>query len=122
MSNQYHNFNSQIESHILFYGHQKCKPDEYFDGTNLRKNDILYYARIMPTLGLYDVYDLKIRTIDEENRWFCGMEKRTKIAYLFSYDNIGKTIFFDRKEALKVVKQAEKNKISVSSETLYEEY
>ena len=46
----------------------------------LHKNDILYYARIMPTLGLYDVYDLKIRTIDEENRWFCGMEKRTKIA------------------------------------------
>lgn len=88
----------------------------------LHKNDILYYARIMPTLGLYDVYDLKIRTIDEENRWFCGMEKRTKIAYLFSYDNIGKTIFFDRKEALKAVKQAEKNKIPVSSETLYEEY
>ena len=80
----------------------------------LHKNDILYYARIMPTLGLYDVYELKIRTIDEENRWFCGMEKRTKIAYLFSYDNIGKTIFFDRK--------AEKNKIPVSSETLYEEY
>lgn len=54
----------------------------------LHKNDILYYARIMPTLGLYDVYELKIRTINEENRWFCGMEKRTKIAYLFSYDNI----------------------------------
>ena len=50
------------------------------------------------------------------------MEKRTKIAYLFSYDNIGETIFFDRKEALKAVKQAEKNKIPVSSETLYEEY
>ena len=46
----------------------------------LHKNDVLYYARIMPTLGLYDVYELKIRTIDEENRWFCGMEKRTKIA------------------------------------------
>ena len=84
----------------------------------LHKNDILYYARIMPTLGLYDVYELKIRTINEENRWFCGMEKRTKIAYLFSYDNI----FFDRKEALKTVKQAEKNKIPVSNETLYEEY
>lgn len=49
-------------------------------------------------------------------------KKRTKIAYLFSYDNIGKTIFFDRKEALKAVKQAEKNKIPVSNETLYEEY
>lgn len=49
----------------------------------LHKNDILYYARIMPTLGLYDVYELKIRTINEENRWFCGMEKRTKIAYPF---------------------------------------
>ena len=43
MPNQYHNFNNQIESHILFYGHQKCKPDEYFDGNNLRKNDVMYY-------------------------------------------------------------------------------
>ena len=32
----------------------------------LHKNDILYYARIMPTLGLYDVYELKIRTINED--------------------------------------------------------
>ena len=76
----------------------------------------------MPTLGLYDVYELKVRTINEEGRWFCALEKHTKIAYLFSYDNIDKTIFFDRKEALKAVKQAEKNKIPVSNETLYEEY
>lgn len=44
MPNQYHNLNNQnIESHILFYGEQKCQPNEYFEGNNLRKNDVLYY-------------------------------------------------------------------------------
>lgn len=44
MPNQYHNFNNQnLESHILFYGEQACQPDEYFEGNNLRKNDVLYY-------------------------------------------------------------------------------
>ena len=88
----------------------------------INKNDVLYYARIMPTLGLYDVYELKVRTVNESEQWFCGMEKHSKIAYLFSYKNIGKTIFYNRKEALKLVKEAEKHKIPVSSETLYEEY
>lgn len=44
MPNQYHNLSNQnIESYILFYGEQKCQPDEYFEGNNLRKNDVLYY-------------------------------------------------------------------------------
>ena len=38
------NLNSQnLESYIMFYGQQKCQPDEFFQGDNLRKNDILYY-------------------------------------------------------------------------------
>lgn len=38
------NLNNQIlESHIMFYGRQKCQPDEFFQGDSLRKNDILYY-------------------------------------------------------------------------------
>ena len=34
--------NQNLESYIMFYGRQKCQPDEFFQGDNLRKNDIFY--------------------------------------------------------------------------------
>ncbi|AHI11233.1 AraC family transcriptional regulator [Lactobacillus helveticus] len=44
MPNQYHNLsNPHIESYILFYGQQKCHPNEYFESNNLQKNYVLYY-------------------------------------------------------------------------------
>lgn len=43
MPNQYHNTDQNIESHVLFYGQQKCQPNEFFEGNNLQKNNILYY-------------------------------------------------------------------------------
>ena len=74
----------------------------------------------MPTLGVYDVYDLVVRSVKED--YFVGIEKRTKRAFLFSYKNFGDTVFMNRKEALYKVKEAEKDKREVSSETYYEEY
>lgn len=38
------------------------------------------------------------------------MDKRDKRVYLFNNKDINKTVFTDRKEALKNVKDAEKNK------------
>ena len=35
--------NQNLDSYIMFYGRQKCQPDEFFQGDNLRKNDIFYY-------------------------------------------------------------------------------
>ena len=53
----------------------------------LKKKDKLYYARIMPTVGVYDVCDLIVRTV--EDTWFIGVDKHDKHAYLFSYSAIG---------------------------------
>ena len=82
--------------------------------------DIVYYARIMPTLGIYDVCELKIRTITDT--YFVGMDKRDKRAYLFSYNAVGKCIFSNRKDAVEKVIAAEENSPKVSKETYYEEY
>ena len=49
----------------------------------LTKGDIVYYARIMPNLGIFDVYDIKIRTVVDT--WFSGVEKRDKKVFLFPY-------------------------------------
>ena len=86
----------------------------------IRKNDIVYYARIMPKLDVYDVYDLKVRTV--ENTYFSTIDKKDKKSYLFSYNDIGKTVFINREEAVDIVKEAEKNKPIISTETYYEEY
>ena len=69
---------------------------------------------------MYNLDELKIRTITDT--YFVGIEKYTKKAFLFPYSSIGKTVFINRKDALKIVKEAEKNREEVSIETYYEEY
>ena len=73
----------------------------------LKKNDILYYARILPSAGLYEICELKIRTVMDT--WFVGIEKREKHAYLFGYQDIGTILFYDRGIALDRILDAEKN-------------
>ena len=80
----------------------------------------IYYARIMPTLGIYDVCELKIRTVADT--FFVGTDKRDKRAYLFSYNAVGKCIFSNRKDAVEKVITAEESSPKVSKETYYEEY
>ena len=86
----------------------------------IKKNDKFYYARIVPTCGIYDVYELKVRAVYES--YFVCIEKRDKHAYLFYENDIGKTLFHNRNDALEKVIEAEKNKKIISNETYYEEY
>ena len=88
--------------------------------SDLKRKDIVYYTRILPASGIYDVLELKLRTV--ENDWFVGIEKRDKQAFLFHDKDINKTIFTNRKDALNVVQEAEKRKRNIHEETFYEEY
>ena len=81
--------------------------------------DIVYYARIMPTLGIYDVCELKIRTVTDT--YFVGTDKRDKRAYLFSYNAVEECIFLNRKDAVGKAIAAEESNPKVSKETYYEE-
>lgn len=74
---------------------------------DLKKKQVVYYARVVPNM-IYDVCELIVRTIDKD--WFVGSDKRDKHAYLMPYSDFGKDVFFIRNEALKVVKEAEKNR------------
>ena len=86
----------------------------------LKRKDIVYYARIIPNTGIYEVCELIIRTVTDD--YFAGMDKRDKRTYLFGYNAIDNTVFVDRKDALNKVKIAESNKKDISGETYYEEY
>ena len=82
--------------------------------------DTLYYARIIPPVGTYDVLDLKVRTVKDD--YFACIDKRDKRAYIFSYDNINEHMFMQRSKAVEKVKDAEMNKPKINTETYYEEY
>lgn len=86
----------------------------------INKNDKLFYTRIIPSTGIYEVCELTVRTVTDS--WFSGVDKRDKHVYLFDFDALDNTIFENREIALKLVQNAEKNKIDVPEETYYEEY
>lgn len=86
---------------------------------DFKKGDIFYYTRIMPTIGIYDLLEVKVRGIYDT--YFVATEKREKQAFLFSYSEIDKTVFKNRDIALEVINKAEKNKKNISMETYYEE-
>lgn len=91
------------------------------NSVKVRKNDVFYYTRIIPNCGIYDVLEIKIRSVYED--YFVGIEKRDKHVFLFYYSNIDKILFRDRKIAVNKANEAEKNKRKiVSEETYYEEY
>ena len=80
----------------------------------------LYYARIIPKSGIYDVCELIIRTIT--NDYFVGIDKKDKHAYLFPYSALDSIVFYDRELALDKVQLAEDGKREINNETYYEEY
>ena len=90
---------------------------------NIKKNNILYYARILPETDIYEVCELTVRTITTD--YFVVIDKHDKHAYLFGISSIGKEVFHDRKDALYKVTEAEENKPKINkefSEIYYEEY
>lgn len=86
----------------------------------LKKNDKLYYARIIPKTRVYEVCEMIVRTV--EDTWFVAIDKRDKHAYLFVYDDIGTSLFYERDIALEKVVNAEKNRPKANDEIFYEEY
>lgn len=96
------------------------KYDNELEQPIIAVGDTLYYARIMPPVGTYEVLDLRVITAKDE--YFTCIDKRDKRAYIFSYKNINKHVFMQRSKAVKKVKDAEMNKTKINTETHYEEY
>lgn len=86
----------------------------------INRGDKLFWVRIVPCCGIYEVHDLHIRTVGED--YFVGVDKHDKHAYLLGFNTLDDVVFADRKQALNKVHAAEKNKIEIDSDTYYEEY
>ena len=73
----------------------------------IKKGDVVYYAQCLEQVGVFEILELTVRTV--EDNWYVGIEKKEKQAHLFFAKDIDKCIFFDRKDALMTVKEAESN-------------
>jgi len=65
------------------------------------KKDNLFYARIIQKKGIYEVCEITVRTVGDT--WFTAINKKDKRIYLFLYTDIGKNIFYNKKQALSKV-------------------
>ena len=70
--------------------------------------DTVYYARCFNSTGVYDLCELHVRTVYPGS--FVGIDKHTKQAFLLGYNQCDVTVFDNRDEALRIVKEAEKHK------------
>ena len=74
----------------------------------IKVKDVVYFTRIMPTLGIFEVCEITIRYVDD--RWGTGVDKRDKRVHPFTINDYNKRFFINRKDALNAVKEAEKHK------------
>lgn len=86
----------------------------------MEKGDILYYARCLPTAGVNELLELKIRTV--EDTWFVGIEKFDKQAFCFNMTDLGKSVFFSRDEALECVNLTQRNVREVTIDESEDDY
>lgn len=97
------------------------KNNNIINEIKLNKGDMIYWSRCMPNVGIYDVVDLKVRTVTDT--YFVGIEIKTKHAYLFYYSDIDKIVFMNRKDAvMNCTEKENSSKRKVSDEKYYEEY
>lgn len=75
---------------------------------NITIGSTVYFARIHHETGIYEICELRIRTIYDD--CFVGSDKDTKQAFLISNDDLGTYVFSKRSDAVAVVREAEKLK------------
>lgn len=66
------------------------------------KQDTVYLARAVPLCNIYEVVELCVRTVYDDDT-YVGYDTNTKQAFLFSGKDIGVQIFTCRKDAADTV-------------------
>ena len=83
----------------------RLKGDKYMEHENIKVGQIMYWARVLPKIDIYDLYELKVRTVYDT--YFVAVDKRSKQSYIFKYKDINKTIYIERTDALDYIKTEE---------------
>ena len=93
----------------------------------MTKGDRYYFARCLHKTDIFEVLDVLVRTINEEEKWFTvievyghGESEHFGQAHLFYFSDIGKNVFSDYISAKDKVSEAMKHRVRLK-ETYFEE-
>lgn len=70
----------------------------------IQKDDIIYFSHVLPNLNIYEVLEMKIRTVGVN--WFVASStKNRNNVYAFTDDDINQIVFSTYQEAYEHMKQ-----------------
>ena len=70
----------------------------------MQKDDIIYFSHVLPKLNVYEVLEMKIRTVGVN--WFVASSpKNRNNVYAFTDDDINQIVFSTYQEAYEHMKQ-----------------
>ena len=70
----------------------------------IQKDDIIYFSHVLPKLNVYEVLEMKIRTVGVT--WFAASAtKNRNNVYAFTDDDINQIVFSTYQEAYEHMKQ-----------------
>ena len=70
----------------------------------MQKDDIIYFSHVLPNLNIYEVLEMKIRTVGVN--WFVASStKNRNNVYAFTDDDINQIVFSTYQEAYEHMKQ-----------------
>ena len=72
----------------------------------IQKGDSLYFARIMPSFGYYEIHDVVLVTKYEDHCSVC--ELKTKQSFIFNLKNLCEHLYVGKEEALTYLKDTKK--------------
>ena len=72
----------------------------------IQKGDSLYFARIMPSFGYYEIHDVVLVTKYDDHCSVC--ELKTKQSFIFNLKTLQDQLYVDREEALAYIKEMKK--------------
>ena len=68
----------------------------------MQKDDVVYFCQVIPNCNIYEILELKIRTVTE--KWYVGVDEKTKQAQIFTEDMIDQYVFTHRVDALEALR------------------
>ena len=77
----------------------------------IQKGDQLYFARIMPSFGYYEIHDVIVVTKYDDH--CCVCELKTKQSFIFNLKTLQEQLYLDRDEALAYLKKKQKENKNV---------
>ena len=72
----------------------------------IQKGDSLYFARIMPSFGYYEIHDVVLVTKYDDHCSVC--ELKTKQSFIFNLKTLQDQLYVDREEASTYLKDMKK--------------